>query len=158
MPGRIVGETVDRRGNRCYVLTLQAREQHIRREKATSNICSNTALCALRATIHLALLGKAGLREQAEICVRKAGYARRRLAQIPGIRLRNRQPVFNEFVIELPLDAEEAVAGLLERGIAAGFPLGRYYPGEERALLVALTEKRTRAEIDALARALEELL
>jgi glycine dehydrogenase subunit 1 len=158
MPGRIVGETVDRRGNRCFVLTLQAREQHIRREKATSNICSNEALCALRATIHLSLLGKSGLRELAEICVRKADYARRRLTQIPGVRLRNRMPVFNEFVIELPIDAGEAVSKLIDRGFAAGFPLGRYYPGEERSLLVALTEKRTKGEIDALANALEVLL
>ena len=158
MPGRIVGETVDRRGNRCFVLTLQAREQHIRREKATSNICSNEALCALRATIHLSLLGKSGLRELAEICVRKADYARRRLTQIPGVRLRNRMPVFNEFVIELPVDAGEAVSKLIDRGFAAGFPLGRYYPGEERSLLVALTEKRTKGEIDALANALEVLL
>ena len=158
MPGRIVGETVDRRGNRCFVLTLQAREQHIRREKATSNICSNEALCALRATIHLSLLGKSGLRELAEICVRKADYARRRLTRIPGVRLRNRMPVFNEFVIELPIDAGEAVCKLIDRGFAAGFPLGRYYPGEERSLLVALTEKRTKGEIDALANALEVLL
>ena len=158
MPGRVVGETVDRKGTRCFVLTLQAREQHIRREKATSNICTNQALCALRATIYLSLLGKQGLRELAEICVRKAAYAKRRLSQITGICVRNQAAVFNEFVIELPCDAEDVVAQLLERGFVAGLPLGRYYPGMENCLLVALTEKRTKSEIDALATELEVVL
>jgi len=158
MPGRVVGATVDRRGKRSFVLTLQAREQHIRREKATSNICTNEALCALRATIYLSLLGKQGLRELAETCVRKAEYAKRRLAQVDGVRIRSRAPTFNEFVIELPIDAGEAVCRLVDRGFAAGFPLGRYYPELANCLLVALTEKRTKAEIDHFATALEVAL
>jgi glycine dehydrogenase subunit 1 len=158
MPGRVVGETVDRRGSRSYVLTLQAREQHIRREKATSNICTNEALCALRATIYLSLLGKQGLRELAEACVRKAEYAKQRLAQVEGVKLRSRAPTFNEFVIELPADAGEVVCRLIDAGFAAGFPLGRYYPELANCLLVALTEKRTKAQIDAFATALEVAL
>lgn len=158
MPGRVVGETVDRHGKRCFVLTLQAREQHIRREKATSNICTNQALCALRATIHLSLLGKQGLRELAEICVRKTAYARQRLGQVKGVRVRDQVAVFNEFVVDLPRNADDVVAQLLERGFVAGLPLGRTYPGMENCLLVALTEKRTKSEIDALATELEVVL
>lgn len=158
MPGRIVGETVDRRGERCFVLTLQAREQHIRREKATSNICTNEALCALRATVYLSLLGKQGLRELAATCVQKAEYAKQRLARVEGVTVRSQAPTFNEFVIDLPVDAGEVVCKLIDRGFAAGFPLGRYYPEWNTCLLVALTEKRTKAEIDSFATALEVAL
>ncbi len=158
MPGRIVGETVDRCGKRCFVLTLQAREQHIRREKATSNICTNEALCALRATVFLSLLGKQGLREMAENCVRKSEYAKQRLGQIRGVRVLNEAPTFNEFVIELPVESGGVVCKLIDRGFAAGFPLGRYYPELANCLLVALTEKRSKAQIDSLAMALEEVL
>jgi glycine dehydrogenase subunit 1 len=158
MPGRLVGETVDRHGKRGYVLTLQAREQHIRREKATSNICSNEALCALRAVIYLSLLGKHGLRDLAQLCATKAEYAKRRLGAIPGVRVKRSAPTFNEFTLELPVDAAEVVARLVDRGIAAGFPLGRYYEGMDNYLLVAVTEKRTRAEIGMLAEALESVL
>ena len=158
MPGRLVGETVDRHGKRGYVLTLQAREQHIRREKATSNICSNEALCALRAVIYLSLMGKHGLRDMARLCATKAEYAKRRLAAVPGVRIKRSAPTFNEFTLELPMDASEVVARLVDKGIAAGFPLGRYYQGMENYLLVAVTEKRTRAEIGVLAEALESVL
>lgn len=158
MPGRIVGQTEDRKGQRCYVLTLQAREQHIRRERATSNICSNEALCALRATIYLSLLGKQGLREVATNCVKKAEYAKKRFAKIPGVIVRSTCATFNEFVIELPKDAAEITSKLVDKGFVPGFPLGRYYPELNNCLLVAVTEKRTKSEIDGLAAALEGLL
>ncbi len=158
MPGRIVGETLDRKGQRSYVLTLQAREQHIRRERATSNICSNEALCALRATIFLSLIGKEGLREMATQCVKKAEYAKKRLGEIPGVNVRSACPTFNEFVIELPKDAAEITSKLVDKGFAPGLPLSRYYPELPNCLLVAVTEKRSKREIDALATALEGLL
>jgi len=158
MPGRLVGRTTDRKGRRGFVLTLQPREQHIRREKATSNICSNEALCAVRAVIYLSLLGKEGLHEVARTCVAKAAYARRRLLDIPGVKPLTEAPTFNEFALELPLDAGEVVNRLIEKGFAAGFPLGRYYPGLERCLLVAVTEPRTKEEIGMFAEALEAVL
>ncbi len=159
MPGRLAGMTVDREGRRSFVLTLQAREQHIRREKATSNICSNEALCALRAVIYLSLLGKQGLPRLARLCAQKAEYAKRRLAAVPGVRLKSGvAPTFNEFTLELPADAAEVAARLAEEGIAAGFPLARYYPGMENCLLVAVTEKRTQAEIDRFTETLARVL
>ena len=158
MPGRIVGETVDREGRRGFVLTLQAREQHIKRHKATSNICSNQSLCALRGLIFLVSLGKRGLVELARLNRDKAEYAKRALAAVPGVTIPFGGPTFNEFSIRLPRRADDVVASLLQRGIAAGVPLGSYYPGEENSLVVTVTEKRTRGEIDLLARELEGAL
>ena len=122
MPGRIVGETVDRDGKRGFVLTLQAREQHIKRHKATSNICSNQGLCALRGLIFLSTVGKEGLREMAFLNRDKAEYAKNRLTSIPGVKLLQTGPTFNEFTISLPQSSQPVVSALLKKGIAAGVP------------------------------------
>ena len=159
MPGRIIGRTKDRRGNDCFVMTLQAREQHIRREKATSNICSNEALCALTAIVYMSLLGKEGLRETAQLCADKASYAYNRLTAIPGVRPHFKAKwFFNEFVLDLPKEAADVIAKLIEKGFAAGFPLSRYYPDMKNCILVCVTEKRTKQQIGMFAEALESVL
>ena len=151
MPGRIVGATVDLEGKRGFVLTLQAREQHIRRDKATSNICSNQALMALRATVYATLLGRAGLVELAENCARAAAYLRARLAELPGVSLLHNGPWFHEFAIRLPAgQAARWHQAALEAGFLAGLPLGEWSPELQDCLLLCVTEKRTRAEMDAL--------
>jgi glycine dehydrogenase subunit 1 len=158
MPGRIVARTLDTQGRQGFVLSLQAREQHIRREKATSNICSNQALCALRAHIYLSIMGKNGLREAAQLCIDKAHYAIERVNAIPCVEVMGSSPTFNEFTVKLPIDAGECVGRMIDRGFAAGFPLGRYYPGMENYLLVAVTEKRTKYEIGQFAESLEAVI
>jgi glycine cleavage system P protein (glycine dehydrogenase) subunit 1 len=158
MPGRIVGETVDRDGRRAFVLTLQAREQHIKRHKATSNICSNQSLCALRGLIFLSCLGRRGLAGLAGLNRDKAEYAKGVLTAIRGVTALSDAPTFNEFTVRLPQPAAGAVASVLKRNIAAGIPLGPYDPGLSDSLVVTVTEKRTRAEIDRLATELEAAL
>ena len=158
MPGRIVGQTTDRRGKRCWVLTLQTREQHIRREKATSNICTNQGLLALRASIYLAAMGPKGLRQAAELSARKAHYAAERLAAVPGLSLAFTGPFFKEFVVRVKGDASKILAEVGRLGYHGGIALGRWYPALSDCILVAVTEKRTKDEIDGLADAYNQAM
>ncbi len=155
--GRLVGETVDVAGNRGYVLTLTAREQHIKREKATSNICTNQGLMALASAIYLSLLGKSGLRKVAELCYQKAHYAAEEIGAIPGYSLCVNAPFFHEFVVCCPRDVAEVNEHLLEHGILGGYDLGRDYHSLKNHMLIAVTEMNTREEIDLLCEALQEV-
>lgn len=150
MPGRIVGATVDKKGRRGFCLTLQAREQHIRRERATSNICTNQALMALTATLYLATLGREGLREVGEQCLQKANYARRHLCEIPGFESAFGAPFFKEFVVKVPALPSRIQKKLLKAGIIGGLDLGPYDRNLKNHMLWCVTEKRTKQEIDRL--------
>ncbi len=156
MAGRLVGQTTDTQGRRGFVLTLQAREQHIRREKATSNICSNQALNALAACVYLSTVGKTGLRQIAELCYHKAHYAARKINHLVGYRVNLKQEFFNEFVVECPRPVAEINAILREKKIVGGYDLSKDYPHLGNAMLVAVTEMNTKEQIDGFVAALNE--
>lgn len=157
MAGRLVGETVDNRGQRSYVLTLTAREQHIKREKATSNICTNQGLLALGAAIYMSVLGKSGMKQVAELCFHKAHYAAEQLSQIDGMGLCFSEPFFHEFALCVNRPVEEVNAHLLEHGILGGYDLGQDYPALKDHMLIAVTEMNSREEIDELVEILSEV-
>jgi glycine dehydrogenase subunit 1 len=158
MPGRLVGETIDLEGKRGFVLTLATREQHIRRERATSNICTNEGLCALMATVYLSCLGKEGLKELAMMNLSKAEYAKRAVSRIRGCKLNFIAPTFNEFVLQIEKEPENVLGKLKKEGMIGGLPLGKFYPELDHHLLVTVTEMNKKEEIDRWAEALQHAL
>ena len=157
MSGRLIGETVDNRGQRSYVLTLTAREQHIKRERATSNICTNQGLLSLASAVYMSTLGKTGLQQVANLCYQKAHYAASELSKIDGFGLCYIEPFFHEFVLCCPKPASEVNDYLLEHGIFGGYALGNDYPSLENHILMAFTEMNSKQEIDTLVEVLQEM-
>lgn len=157
MPGRIVGQTIDTQGRRGFVLTLQTREQHIRRDKATSNICTNQGLVMLAATVYMALMGKNGMKKVAELTVQKSHYLANNIKKLKGFRLKFDRPFFKEFVVESDLPAKQVIDHMLSKKIFAGIALDAYYPNHQNSFLTAVTEKRTKAELDYFLSSLAEL-
>jgi glycine dehydrogenase subunit 1 len=158
LPGRIIGKTLDQDGKELFVLTMQAREQHIRRQRATSNICSNQNLLALRSTIFLSLLGKDGLVNMAELCFNKSEYLKEELSKIPGISISNTQSTFNEFVVKTSLTADDLLEKLSQKGFYAGVNLSALYEDKQNEILISVTEKRTKEDMDELVKAIGEVL
>ncbi len=148
MPGRIIGQTKDIEGKRSFVMTLQTREQHIRRERATSNICTNEGLCSIATCVYLTIMGAQGIREVSELCYEKAHYLAKRISEIPGFDLSYQTPFFNEFLIHTPIEASQIVQSLIKEHIFAGVPISKFYKEQTNELLIAVTEKRTREELD----------
>ena len=148
MPGRIIGQTKDVEGKRSFVMTLQTREQHIRRERATSNICTNEGLCSIATCVYLTIMGAQGIREVSELCYEKAHYLAKRISEIPGFNLSYQTPFFNEFLVHTPIEASKIVQDLLKDNIFAGVPISKFYKERTNELLIAVTEKRTREELD----------
>jgi len=158
LPGRIIGKTLDQDGKELFVLTMQAREQHIRRQRATSNICSNQNLLALRSTIFLSLIGREGLVTMAELCFNKSEYLKEELSKVSGVSICNTQSTFNEFVIKTALTSADLLEKLSQKGFYAGVDLSALYENKSNEILISVTEKRTKEDMDALVKAIGEVL